>query len=146
MVTGYMLQAIGIYENNTGDKCFREEDALEFVVTDNARYKTNFQGLNDAVFDNMDQNPYCLYPCEPNWVYTPCKFVCHSSFPGHFPLTIDLSLVGIGGIVAADRALKTNYGDQLRHRFLKNLEEEFTEPDGSILPIRSELTGFTVCS
>lgn len=28
--------------------------------------------------------------------------------------------------------------------FERNLEEEFTERDGSILPIRSELTGFTV--
>lgn len=62
-----------------------------------------------------------------------------------WPLTSDLSLVGIGGIVVADRALKTNHGEQLRSRFLKNLEEGFTEADGSILPIRSELTGFTVC-
>ena len=54
------------------------------------------------------------------------------------------SLVGIGGIVVADRALNTDYGDQLRRRFVKSLEEEFTEPDGSILPIRSQLTGFTV--
>jgi hypothetical protein len=53
-------------------------------------------------------------------------------------------LVGIGGIVDTDRALKINYGDQLKRRFLKNLEE-FTESDGSILPIRSELIGFTVC-
>ena len=80
MVTGYMLQAIGIYESNTGDKEFRVKDALEFVITENSRYKTNFQGLNKAVFDNMDQNPYCLYPCEPNWIYTPCKYACPCCF------------------------------------------------------------------
>jgi hypothetical protein len=79
MATGYLLQAIGIYENNTGDTRFREKDALEFVITDNAGYKTNFQGLQKAVYDNMNQNPYCLYPCEPSWIYTPCKYVCLST-------------------------------------------------------------------
>lgn len=126
MVTGYVLQAIGIYENNTGDKHFSEKDSLEFVVTENARYKTDFQGLNDAVYSNMTADSYCLYPCEPNWIYTPCN------------------LVGIGGIVAADRALKTTHGDSLKAAFLHALEAEFTEPDGSILPIRSQLTGFTI--
>jgi hypothetical protein len=54
------------------------------------------------------------------------------------------SLVGIGGVVASDRVLGLKRGEILRSRFVKALEEEFTEPDGSILPIRSELTGFTV--
>jgi Linalool dehydratase/isomerase len=53
-------------------------------------------------------------------------------------------LVGTGGIVVSDRCLGTNRGDKLKARFEKALEEEFTEPDGSILPIRSELTGFTI--
>jgi hypothetical protein len=73
MVTGYMLQAIGIYQNNTGDKRFEEDDCLELVVTENAKFKTNFQGISDAVYENMNNNPYTLYPCEPNWHYTPCK-------------------------------------------------------------------------
>jgi len=115
-----------LYESNTGDKRFREEDALEFVVTETSRYKTNYQGIAKAVFDNMDTNPYTLYPCEPNWLYTPCN------------------LVATSGIVIADRLLNLNYGDKLRERFSKKLDEEFTEPDGSILPIRSELTGFTI--
>lgn len=75
MVTGYMLQAIGIYQNNTGDKCFEEDDCLELVVTEHAKFKTNFQGISDAVYENMNSNPYTLYPCEPNWHYTPCKCV-----------------------------------------------------------------------
>ena len=59
----------------------------------------------------------------------------------HFPLS---SLVGVSGITITDRILGTNYGDQLREKFKHALETEFTDPDGSILPIRSELTGFTV--
>ncbi|RDW67533.1 hypothetical protein BP6252_08929 [Coleophoma cylindrospora] len=126
MVTGYILQAIGIYQNNTGDKCFEEKDCLEFCVTDKARFKADFQSINDAVYDNMSKNAYTLYPCEPNWHYTPCN------------------LVAIGGVIASDRALKTNYGSKVSASFQKNLEEEFTTRDGSILPIRSELTGFTI--
>ena len=54
------------------------------------------------------------------------------------------SLVGIGGILRTDRLLGNDYGSELRSRFEHALETEFTDPDGSILPIRSELTGFTV--
>lgn len=74
----------------------------------------------------MDENPYCLYPCEPNWVYTLCN------------------LVGISGLVISDRLLGNNYAQQLKDRFLSSLEREFTRQDGTILPIRSELTGFTI--
>jgi hypothetical protein len=54
------------------------------------------------------------------------------------------SLVGIGGVLITDRLLGNDYGDRLRDRFEHALETEFTDPDGSILPIRSELTGFTI--
>ncbi|KAK3065145.1 hypothetical protein LTS18_008297 [Coniosporium uncinatum] len=74
----------------------------------------------------MDENPYCLYPCEPNWVYTICN------------------LVGISGIVLTDRLLGKTHGAQIRQRFESSLEREFSDPNGSIVPIRSELTGFTI--
>lgn len=53
MVTGYMLQAIGIYQNNTGDRRYEEEDCLELVVTENSKFKTSFIGISDAVYENM---------------------------------------------------------------------------------------------
>ncbi len=43
-----------------------------------------------------------------------------------------------------DRLLGIDYAAKLNKRFEKALEEEFTTQDGTILPIRSELTGFTV--
>jgi hypothetical protein len=52
----------------------------------------------------------------------------------------------MGGIVATDRLLGNKYGKVLRDRFEHALETEFTNSDGTILPIRSELTGFTVRS
>jgi hypothetical protein len=126
MVSGYVLQAIGIYQSNTHDDRYTKKDSLEFEVTDTAKYKYDLPSIAEAVFRNMDENPYTLYPCEPNWIYTLCN------------------LVGISGIVATDRLLGTQYGNRLKKRFESALEKEFSFPDGSIVPICSELTGFTI--
>lgn len=99
---------------------------MEFVVTEGARYKYDLRSIADAVFRNMDQNAWSLYPCEPNWIYTLCN------------------LVGISGIVASDKVLGNDYGDRLKGRFESALASEFSNPDGTVLPIRSELTGFTI--
>ncbi|KAK2761448.1 linalool dehydratase-isomerase precursor [Colletotrichum kahawae] len=85
-----------------------------------------YEGLADALFNNMTENPYCLYPCEPNWTYSLCN------------------LTGMAGLVISDRLLGRDLGVKLRNRFERSLEEEFTECDGRILPIRSEFTGLTL--
>jgi hypothetical protein len=121
MVSGYILQAIGIYQTNTHDDRYTKKDSLEFEITDTVKYKYDLPTIAEAVFRNMDENPYCLYPCEPNWIYTLCN------------------LVGISGIVATDRLFGNNYGERLKRRFESALEKEFSCTDGSILPICSEL-------
>jgi hypothetical protein len=47
-------------------------------------------------------------------------------------------------MILADRLMDMPYARQVKQRFENALEEEFTTQDGTILPIRSELTGFTV--
>ena len=47
-------------------------------------------------------------------------------------------------MVLAEKLLGLDYATKLKSRFEAALEEEFTNQDGTILPIRSELTGFTV--
>ncbi|KAJ9612110.1 hypothetical protein H2200_003707 [Cladophialophora chaetospira] len=126
MVTGYILQAVGIYQSNTGDDRYTKPGSMVFEITDSIKYPYDIKGIADSVHRNMDEAAYCLYPCEPNWLYTPCN------------------LVGIGGILLTDRLLGNTYGENLRERFEHALETEFTNADGSILPIRSELTGFTI--
>lgn len=155
MVTGYILQAVGIYQSNTGDDRYTKPGSMTFEITDKIKFPYDLQGVATAVYRNMNEAAYCLYPCEPNWLYTPCKYVHAFPYNLRHPLQdIDLlvtdwvtssSLVGIGGILLTDRLLGNTYGEKLRERFEHSLETEFTEPDGSILPIRSELTGFTVC-
>ncbi|KAI1872775.1 uncharacterized protein JN550_003649 [Neoarthrinium moseri] len=126
MVTGYLSSAIGLYAQASGDMRYNEKNALEFVIDDGKHYKTNYEGLADALHENMTENPYCLYPCEPNWTYSLCN------------------LTGMAGLVISDRILGRDLGQKLRNRFERSLEEEFTECDGRILPIRSEFTGLTL--
>jgi hypothetical protein len=126
MVSGYILLGAALYQIATRDDRYAKKNSMEFVVTDGARYKYDLGSIADAVFHNMDQNAYNLYPCEPNWIYSLCN------------------LVGIGGIVASDKVLGNDYGDRLKDRFEAALANEFSNADGTILPIRSELTGFTI--
>lgn len=73
MSTGYLSAAAGLYEKATGDRRFHAKDGMEFVVTNEKRYKTDYPGLADALNRNMTDNTFCLYPCEPNWTYPICK-------------------------------------------------------------------------
>jgi hypothetical protein len=73
MVTGYLGVAMGLYESATGDLRYHEQDCLDMVIADGKHYKTSYEGLADALESNMYRNPYCLYPCEPNWTYSLCK-------------------------------------------------------------------------
>jgi hypothetical protein len=75
MVSGYILLGAALYQIVTRDDRYAKVNSMEFVVTDGARYKYDLGSIADAVFRNMDQNPYNLYPCEPNWIYSLCNLV-----------------------------------------------------------------------
>jgi hypothetical protein len=53
-------------------------------------------------------------------------------------------LIGMAGLIISSRLLGNDYADRIKPRFEQSLESEMTEPDGRILPIRSELTGLTI--
>jgi len=48
MVTGYILQAIGIYQGNTGDDRYCKKDALNFEITDSLTFKYDLGSVADA--------------------------------------------------------------------------------------------------
>lgn len=73
MVSGYILQAVGIYQSNTGDARYNEPGSMVFEVDNKHKYEYDFPKLASTVKRNWDENEYCLYPCEPSWTYTPCK-------------------------------------------------------------------------
>ncbi|KAF2635183.1 hypothetical protein P280DRAFT_462019 [Massarina eburnea CBS 473.64] len=126
MVTGYLGVAIGLYESATGDRRYEEKDSLDFHIADGIHFSKSFGDLADAMYANMATNDYCLYPCEPNWTYSLCN------------------LIGMAGLIISSRMLGNDYAEKIKPRFERALEDEMTEPDGRILPIRSELTGLTI--
>lgn len=73
MVSGYVLQAVGIYQSNTGDDRYTKSGSLEFEIDQKHKFKYDFRKIADAVNRNWNEAAYCLFPCEPNWIYTLCK-------------------------------------------------------------------------
>lgn len=73
MVSGYVLQAVGIYQSNTGDERYTKPGSLTFEVTKTAKYPYDFRKIAEALQRNFNEAAYCLFPCEPNWIYTMCK-------------------------------------------------------------------------
>ena len=75
MVSGYILLAAALYQITTRDDRYTKKGSMEFVITDGARYKYDLPSIADAVFRNMDENTYNLYPCEPNCTSDLCSTV-----------------------------------------------------------------------
>tara|TARA_R110002003_G_scaffold55_8_gene5016 strand:- start:3006 stop:4280 length:1275 start_codon:yes stop_codon:yes gene_type:complete len=126
MVSGWILQGLMLYIANTGDMRYTKPGSLKFQVSEKAQYDYDVHSIVDALVRQWTENPYCLFPCEPNWIYTPCN------------------LYGITGQALYDRVFGTTHTKKLLPIFEESLDANFTEQDGSIIPIRSELTGFTI--
>ncbi|KAF2813992.1 uncharacterized protein BDZ99DRAFT_567692 [Mytilinidion resinicola] len=128
MVTGFFLQALMLYTSVTGDHRYTKPGSLKFRLSDKKgdEFPHSIHTIDKALVRQWEANPYCFFPCEPNWIYTPCNFY------------------GFTGQVVYDRVFGTTHSERLLPAFEESLNANFTEPDGSILPIRSELTGFTI--
>ncbi|KAI0126982.1 hypothetical protein BJ170DRAFT_630661 [Xylariales sp. AK1849] len=126
MVSGWLFQGLMLYMANTGDMRYTKPGSLRFQVSETAQYDYDVHSIGKALVRQWTENPYCLFPCEPNWIYTPCN------------------LYGFTGQVLYDRVFNQNHSKKLLPIFEESLNANFTEEDGSIIPIRSELTGFTL--
>ncbi|RMZ67036.1 SCO2- involved in stability of Cox1p and Cox2p [Pyrenophora seminiperda CCB06] len=123
MLTGFLLLAISLYESATGDHTFSEENALELVIDNSHRYRHSAKTLAQALMENFSISSYCLYACEPNWIYTFCN------------------LNGINSLLAHDANTGRRDVELVRASFHKALVEEFLDESGSAHPIRSSPTG-----
>jgi hypothetical protein len=126
MVTGFLLQGIALHVAITGDQHYAHPGSLKFQITEKQVYEYDIHSLAEALVKQWSETDYCLIACEPNWIYTPCN------------------LQGMTGMVVYDRVFGTSYSKDLLPRFEASMVTNFTEADGSILPIRSGITGFTI--
>lgn len=129
MLTGWSGHCIATYMANTGDKRYMEKGAFNFRPFKSDKSPTYSHDFNDFIQSlrkNWDRAPYCLFPCEPNFVYAQCN------------------LYGYGTLVAYDRGFGTNHQAQIHTAFRQHLYQEFELSDGEIQPIFSDLTGLTM--
>jgi len=126
MLTGYYLICLGLYASNTGDRRYEQPGMLDFRLRNGQHFPHDMHSIANALVSNFEASPYCLYPCEPNWIYTFCN------------------LQGMTGMLLYDRVVGTRHQQRLHERFENLWRQEFTELDGSIVPIRSSLTGLSI--
>lgn len=123
MLTGWFGLHVGLYMSTTGDRRYAEPGSLSFRLNERTVYSHDVHTLARSVADNFASSAFCLYPCEPNWVYPICN---------HYGMT---------SLLLHDRLFGTSYvPDNLDH-WLENLDREFTDESGSIVGLRSSLTG-----
>lgn len=126
MLTGFFGINVGLYEGNTGDDRYSKPNGLPFKWDDSLTFQHDFHSIARSIADNMDRTDLSLYPCEPNWVYTPCNFR------------------GLTSLALHDRIHGTRLLAERLPRFMENLNGEFTLPDGGILTVMSSHTGMAV--
>jgi hypothetical protein len=126
MLTGFYALQVCLYMGNTGDMRYAQPGSLTFKYNDRISYKHDIHSIVDSLNRNYAAEAFCLYPCEPNWVYTPCNFM------------------GMKSLLAYDRVFGTRHFGDIIGRFTEKLDSEFTMADGSVYALRSNLTGFAV--
>jgi len=124
MLTGFFGIQVGLYVSNTGDRRYLERDGLKFRDRDRVVYTHSLQDLSRSILGNFQRSSFCLYPCEPNWIYPICN---------HYGMT---------AVTINDRLSGTAHGPAILPRWLHMLETELSDKKGTPVPLRSSLTGW----
>ncbi len=123
MLTGWFGIQLGMYTSNTGDRRYAEPGSLPFRLSRHRTFHHDIHSIEQSVLRNFLDSEFCLYPCEPNWVYPICN---------HYGMT---------SLAIYDRLFKTSYVPATLDRWLHSLDTEFTDNSGSVIGLRSALTG-----
>lgn len=54
---------------NSGDRRYAEPRSLTFRLNRHRAFSHDIHSLEHSVLRNFLGAPFCLFPCEPNWVY-----------------------------------------------------------------------------
>ncbi len=123
MLTGWFGMHVGQYMLNSGDRRYAEPGSLTFRLNRKTAYEHDFHSLIASVARNFSDSDFCLFPCEPNWLYPICN---------HY---------GMVSLSVHDALFGTSYVDEHLPRWLHMLDTEFTDASGSIIGLRSKHTG-----
>jgi hypothetical protein len=125
MLTGWFGMHVGQYMLNSGDRRYAEPGSLTFRLDDRRAWEHDVHSIVGSVVENYEhyEDDFCLYPCEPNWMYPICN---------HY---------GMGALTVHDAVFGTNHRERILPNWLEKLDSEFTDRSGSIIGLRSQLTG-----
>ena len=123
MLTGWFGLHVGMYTAASGDRRYAEPGSLTFRRSPRRAFHHDLHSLERSVLQNFQDSEFCLYPCEPNWVYPICN---------HYGMT---------SLVLYDRLFGTSYSRFTLNRWIESLDREFTDDSGSVIGLRSALTG-----
>ncbi|NOT39794.1 MAG: hypothetical protein HOP13_04810 [Alphaproteobacteria bacterium] len=125
MLTGWFGLQVGQYMTASGDRRYAEPGSLAFKLNTSTTYTHSFKSLAGSIVANYShyKDDFCLYPCEPNWIYPLCN---------HY---------GMAALAAHDHLFGTDHVTHLLPRWLEKLETEFTDSAGTPIGLRSKHLG-----
>lgn len=123
MLTGWLGLQANLYMSNTGDMRYAEPGSLTFRLNSRTAYPHSVHTLAKSVHENFKSSEFGLYACEPNWIYPICNFY------------------GMTSLVIHDRLHGTRFMAETVGPWLDKLDSEFTDCKGSVIGLRSDLTG-----
>jgi Linalool dehydratase/isomerase len=123
MLTAFFGQVVCLYMSNTGDRRYAERGGLPFKLSAKTTFAHDAHSIAKSVIDNFQRSAFCLYPCEPNWIYPICN---HN---------------GMTSLVIYDRLFGTAYAESILDRWLHCLRTELSDPAGAVIGLRSTYTG-----
>ncbi|HJP37169.1 MAG TPA: hypothetical protein QF901_14415 [Gammaproteobacteria bacterium] len=126
MLTGWFGMQVGQYMLNSGDRRYAERGSLTFRLNERTTYEHNLQSMMNSIEQNIAASNFCLYPCEPNWIYPVCNHM------------------GMAALASADAVFGTAKVPEILPLWLRMLDAEFTDGSGSIIGLRSKHTGLPV--
>jgi hypothetical protein len=110
----------------SGDRRYAEKGSLTFRLNARTAYEHDFHTIVGSVVENYAryEDQFCIFPCEPNWMYPICN---------HYGMT---------SLAVHDRLFGTQHVARFLPSWLQKLDTEFTDASGTIIGLRSQLTGF----
>lgn len=126
MYSGWYAAMIGMYASTTGDDRYTKSGSITLRHPRGHEFVYDFPSLVGILAENFTVSEFCLFPCEPNWIYTVCNNFAAIALKIH------------------DRLRGSRYWSTLESSYRRMLDHEFMTLDGRLVAIRSARTGLTI--
>ncbi len=83
MLTGWLGLHVNLYMIASGDRRYGDLGSLTFRLNERTAYPHDTHSLARSVAENFERAKFCLYPCEPNWIYPICNHYGMTSLVAH---------------------------------------------------------------